>query len=73
VAPATPADQRPACGPALDHLLSAFGPIEGLRRVLRGRASAAKWTGRCLLSIPEWTLAAFLVFAAWAVFLALRD
>src|SRR6266567_127217 len=31
-----PADQRPACGPALDHLLSAFGPIEGLRRVLRG-------------------------------------
>jgi disulfide bond formation protein DsbB len=70
----TPADQRPACGPALDHLLSVFGPIEGLRRVLRGSGECGEvdWT-LFSFSIPEWTLAAFLVFAAWAVFLALRD
>ena len=31
-----PADERPVCGPALDYLLSTFGPVESLRRVLRG-------------------------------------
>src|SRR6266567_1420299 len=69
----TPADQRPACGPALDHLLSAFGPIEGLRRVLRGsgECGVVDWT-LLSFSIPEWTLAAFLVFAAWAAWLARR-
>src|SRR5256885_1077925 len=68
-----PAEKRPACGPALDYLLSAFGPIEGLSRVLRGsgECGAVDWT---LLSfgIPEWTLAAFVAFAIWAVFLARR-
>jgi len=70
----TPADQRPACGPALDHLLSAFGPIEGLRRVLRGSGECGivDWT-LLSFSIPEWTFAAFLVFAAWAVWLARRE
>jgi len=70
----TPADQRPACGPALDHLLSAFGPIEGLRRVLRGSGECGEvdWT-LLSFSIPEWTLAAFIAFSAWAVFLARRD
>ncbi len=69
-----PADQRPACGPALDHLLSVFGPIEGLRRVLRGsgECGAVDWT-LLSFSIPEWTLAAFVVFAAWALWLASRD
>jgi len=69
-----PAELRPACGPALDHLLSAFGPIEGLRRVLRGSGECGEvdWT-LLSFSIPEWTLAAFVVFAAWAVWLARRD
>src|SRR5712691_6789938 len=67
-----PADQRPACGPALDHLLSTFGPIDGLRRVLRGSGGFADWTSLSC-SIPEWTLAAFLAFAAWALWLARRD
>jgi disulfide bond formation protein DsbB len=69
-----PAGQRPACGPALDHLFSAFGPIEGLRRVLRGSGECGEvdWT-LLSFSIPEWTLAAFLVLAAWAVWLARRD
>jgi len=69
-----PPEKRPACGPALDYLLSAFGPIEGLSRVLRGsgECGVVDWT-LLSFSIPEWTLAAFIVFAVWAVFLALRD
>jgi len=41
-----PPEKRPACGPALDYLLSAFGPIEGLSRVLRGsgECGAVDWT-----------------------------
>ena len=69
-----PPEKRPVCGPALDYLLSAFGPIEGLRRVLRGsgECGVVDWTF-LTLSIPEWTLAAFLGLLVWAVALALRD
>ena len=69
-----PPEKRPACGPALDYLLSTFGPLESLRRVLRGsgECGVVDWTFLSL-SIPEWTLAAFLGFIAWAVFLATRD
>lgn len=69
-----PPEKRPACGPALDYLLSTFGPLESLRRVLRGsgECGVVDWTFLSL-SIPEWTLAAFLGFIAWSVFLATRD
>lgn len=69
-----PPERRPGCGPALDHLLSTFGPIEGLSRVLRGSGECGEvdWT-LLSLSIPEWTLSAFVVFAAFGVWLARRD
>jgi disulfide bond formation protein DsbB len=69
-----PPEERPACGPALDYLLSAFGPVEGLSRVLRGsgECGVVEWT-LLSFSIPEWTLAAFLALAVWAVFLAPRN
>src|SRR3989442_10453500 len=67
-----PPEKRPACGPALDYLLSAFGPIEGLSRGLRasGEREAVDWT---LLSfnISEWKLAAFVTVSIWAGLLAL--
>jgi len=68
-----PAEQRPACGPALDFLLSTFGPFEGLARVLRGsgECGAVDWT-LLSFSIPEWTLVAFVAFVAWAVWMARR-
>ena len=69
-----PAEKRPACGPALDYLLSTFGPLESLWRVLRGsgECGVVDWTFLSF-SIPEWTLAAFAAFAVWAVILATRD
>ena len=68
-----PEDQRPACGPSLDYMLSAFGPIKSLGRILRGSGECGKvdWT-LLSFSIPEWTLLAFLAFAVWAVYLARR-
>jgi protein dithiol:quinone oxidoreductase len=70
----TPEAKRPACGPGLDFLLNTFGPFESVRRVLTGsgECGAVDWS-LLGLSIPEWTLAAFIAFAAYAVFLSFRD
>jgi len=70
----TPENQRPACGPSLDYLFSTFGPFESLRRILRGsgECGVVDWTFLSF-SIPEWTLAAFIGFIAWALFLARRN
>lgn len=69
-----PEDRRPSCGPGLDYLVSTFGPIGSLSRILRGSGECGKvdWT-LLSFSIPEWTLVAFLALMAWAVFLATRD
>jgi disulfide bond formation protein DsbB len=69
-----PADKRPSCGPGLEYLFGAFGPLEAVGRVFRGsgECGAVDWT-LLGLSIPHWTLLAFVVFTAWAVVLAFRD
>jgi protein dithiol:quinone oxidoreductase len=69
-----PEDRRPACGPSLDFMLSTFGPVKALGRILRGSGECGlvDWTFLSF-SIPEWTLAAFLGFAVWAAFLAARE
>ena len=69
-----PADKRPACGPGLDYLFRAFGPFEAVGRIFRGsgECGTVDWT-LLGLSIPHWTLLAFVVFTAWAVVLAFRD
>ena len=69
-----PEDQRPACGPSLDFMLSTFGPLKSLGRILRGSGECGKvdWTFLSF-SIPEWTLAAFVLFALWAIYLSRRD
>jgi protein dithiol:quinone oxidoreductase len=69
-----PEGQRPSCGPSLDYMLSTLGPAKALGRILRGsgECGVVDWT-LLSFSIPEWTLAAFLGFLVWAVFLARRD
>ena len=70
----TPESLRPACGPGLEFLLNTFGPLESFRRVLQGSGECGlvQWTF-LRLSIPEWTLIAFFVFAVYAVYLSVKD
>ena len=68
-----PPEDVPTCGPGLDYMLEAM-PISGvIRKVLTGSGECATvdWTFLGL-SMPAWTLACFLVLAAWSAFAAFR-
>ncbi len=63
-----PEDQVPACGPALDYLLDMMPIMEVVRMVLEGDGNCAKidaqWLG---ISLPGWTLVAFIGFVLYAL------
>lgn len=65
-----PEDQVPACGPTLDYLLQMMPANEAIMTVLRGDASCAKISAQWLgISLPGWTLIAFIGFALYALVL----
>lgn len=69
-----PAEKRPACGPGLDYLFSAFGPFEAVGRVFRGSGECGAVDFTLLgLSLPHWSLFACLIFTVWSVWLSFRD
>ncbi len=59
-----PADQVPSCGPGLNFMLDNFPLSEAIDMVLRGSGECAEvlWTFMGL-SIPAWTLIAFIILA----------
>lgn len=63
-----PPDQVPACGPTLDYLLGMLPVMEVIQMVLKGDGNCAKidaqWLG---LSLPMWTLIAFIGLVVWAL------
>lgn len=63
-----PEDQVPACGPTLDYLMDMLPVMEVIEMVLRGDGNCAKidaaWLG---LSLPAWTLVAFIGLGFWAI------
>lgn len=63
-----PADQVPACGPTLDYLLDMLPVMEVVQMVLTGDGNCAKidaaWLG---VSLPGWTLIAFLGLGLYAL------
>ena len=63
-----PPDQAPACGPSIDFIFDTFPLTEALSILLRGNGNCAQvsWTFLSL-SIPGWTLLAFLALAAAAL------
>jgi protein dithiol:quinone oxidoreductase len=63
-----PADQVPACGPGLDYMLEVFTFSETLQMVFSGSGECAevKWT-LFGLSMPYWTLMAFIGLGAVAL------
>lgn len=68
-----PADEVPACGPGLDYMLDAFPLSKVLKTVFTGSGECAKvdWTF-IGLSMPEWTLIWFVIFAIGALYYGFR-
>lgn len=63
-----PPDQVPACGPGLAYLLDIMPWQQVMAKVLRGDASCADIQAGFLgLSLPGWTLVAFIGLALWAL------
>ncbi|GAB2189843.1 disulfide bond formation protein B [Sessilibacter sp. MAH2] len=64
-----PEGQAPACGPSLNYLLDAFPLQEALTLLLRGDGNCAEISWTFLgISIPGWTLVAFIglvLFNLW--------
>lgn len=69
-----PEDQIPACGPTLDWMLEADFPLaEVLSAMFLGEGSCAEIQWQFLgLSIPGWTLVAFLILIGAALFQLVR-
>jgi protein dithiol:quinone oxidoreductase len=63
-----PADQVPECGPGLEYMLQYFPLFETLKLMLSGTGDCAEvnWTF-LTLSMPAWTLIAFLILATLSI------
>lgn len=68
-----PEDQVPACGPPADYLFDAFPLQQAISMLLRGDGNCAKvqWTFLDI-SIPGWTMVAFIGLAAMGIWQAVR-
>lgn len=68
-----PPDQVPSCGPGLDYMLEMM-PVSGvIRKVLTGSGECARVDWTLLgISMPEWSLACFVLLAAWICVSAFR-
>lgn len=63
-----PPDQVPSCGPGLNYLMEAMPVTNVIRTVLTGSGECATVDWRLLgLSMPEWSLAWFVVLAIWVL------
>lgn len=68
-----PPDQAPACGPSLEYILDAFPLKEALKLLLHGDGNCALVDWSFLgVSIPGWTLVAFVAIAGIAAWNAVR-
>ncbi len=67
-----PADQVPACGPGLEYMLDVFPLMEALRMVLQGSGECAEVERVFGVTLPGWTLAAFVVVGLYGVWYNMR-
>lgn len=68
-----PADQLPSCLPSLEYMMDALPFQDIARLVLHGTAECAEVSWTLLgLSIPEWTLLAFIAMTVFCVWQMLR-
>ena len=65
-----PPDQAPACGPSLSYILDTFPLSKAISVLLKGDGNCAEVAWRFLgLSIPGWTLVAFVMIGAAGIYL----
>ncbi|MEX0729434.1 MAG: disulfide bond formation protein B [Aquisalimonadaceae bacterium] len=62
-----PPDQVPACGPGLDYMLSTFPFMDALRMTLEGSGECAEVDLVLGLSLPVWTLMAFIIVGLYGL------
>jgi protein dithiol:quinone oxidoreductase len=68
-----PADELPACLPSLDYMMQALPFQDIVRLVLHGSADCAEVNWTLLgMSIPEWSLLAFVGLIVFSVYQLLR-
>jgi disulfide bond formation protein DsbB len=68
-----PADELPACLPSLDYMMQALPLQDIVRLVLHGSADCAEVNWTLLgMSIPEWSLLAFVMMVAFSLYQLLR-
>jgi disulfide bond formation protein DsbB len=68
-----PADQVPACGPALPYMFHALSFSKFLTKVLTGSGECAQINWRFLgLAMPGWVLISFIALAIWALVAGFR-
>ncbi len=68
-----PEDQVPACGPGLEYMFETFPLMDALRLLFQGDGNCADVVWQFLgLSIPGWTLVAFVGLAVISLWQALR-
>lgn len=67
-----PADEVPACGPGLDYMMDAFGLAETAAMVLAGSGECAEVHTVLGVTLPGWTLVAYIVLALWGLWLCRR-
>jgi len=68
-----PEDQVPSCGPGLNFMLENFPLSDAINMVLRGSGECAEIAWSLMgLSIPAWTLLAFIALAFLSISQALR-
>lgn len=69
-----PADQAPACGPSLDYMFEVLPFMEALRVLFQGDGNCAEIQWSLMgLSIPGWTLVAFIGLIAINLWQAFRS
>lgn len=69
-----PEDQVPACGPGIGYILETFPLMKALEVLLKGDGNCAEVSWSFLgLSIPSWTLFAFIMIVGACVYLVFKD
>ncbi len=67
-----PEDQVPACGPGLDYMLEVFPLMDALRMTLQGSGECAEVEKVLGVTLPGWTLAAFIIVGLYGVLMNMR-